>query len=120
MALKEFKFKGKSLDELKALSIEEFATLIPSRQRRTIKRGFSDNHKKLLQKIEKKDNVKTHIRDMIIFPSMVGKTVQIHTGKSFQAITFTDEMIGHCFGEFALTRKRAAHTSMGVTNKPKK
>jgi len=120
MALKEFKFKSKTLPELQQLSIAEMAELLPSRQRRTIKRGFSDAHVKLMAKIEKKNNVKTHLRDMIIFPSFVGKTVQIHTGKTFLAVTFTSDMIGHYFGEFALTRKRAVHTSVGVTNKPKK
>jgi small subunit ribosomal protein S19 len=120
MALKIFKFKNKTLEELKAMNIDEFSTLLPSRQRRSIRRGLSDEKKKLLMKIEKKNNVKTHRRDMIIFPSMIGKTVQIHTGKTFQAVTFTEEMLGHYFGEYALTRKRAVHTSMGVTNKPKK
>lgn len=120
MALKEFKFKSKSLEELKKLSISELSEILPSRQRRSIKRGFSDEKKKLIKKIENKNNVKTHRRDMIILPSMVGKTVQIYTGKEFKAVLFTEEMIGHFFGEFALTRKRATHTTMGVTNKPKK
>ena len=120
MALKEFKFKSKTLSELQAMSIAELAEIFPSRQRRTIKRGFSDTHKKLIAKIEKKNNVKTHLRDMIVFPNFVGKTVQIHSGKSFVAIIFVPEMIGQYFGEFVLTRKRAMHTSVGVTNKPKK
>ena len=51
MALKEFKFKSKTLSELKDLSITELADFLPSRQRRTIKRGLSDDHKKLLTKI---------------------------------------------------------------------
>ena len=120
MALKEFKFKGKTLEELQVLTLAEIAELLPSRQRRTIQRGFSDNQAKLLAKIEKKDNVKTHSRDMIILPVMVGKTIQIHTGKGFQALTIYGEMIGHYFGEYALTRKKASHTSVGVTNKPKR
>lgn len=120
MALKEFKFKSKTLEELQSLSLGEMAALLPSRQRRTIQRGFSDNHLKLIEKIEKKDNVKTHLRDMIVLPSMIGKTVQVYTGNKFQAITLQEHMIGHYFGEFALTRARAKHTSVGVTNKPKK
>ncbi|MFP4523034.1 MAG: 30S ribosomal protein S19 [Candidatus Nanoarchaeia archaeon] len=119
MALKIFKYRSKTIDELKEMSIPEFAELLPSRQRRSIKRGFSDEKKKLLEKIEKKDNVKTHERDMIIFPFMVGKTIQVHTGKGFQAVMITEEMIGHFLGEFALTRKRATHTNIGVTTKPK-
>ena len=79
-----------------------------------------NSKEQLIAKIEKKDRVKTHLRDMFIFPTMVGRTVQIHNGKDYIAVTFTEEMIGHFFGEFALTRKKAAHTSMGVTVKPKK
>ena len=120
MALKEFKYRSKTLPELQEMSINELAELFPSRQRRSIKRGLSDTHKKLMDKIINKNNVKTHLRDMIVFPKFVGKTVQIHNGKSFSAVTFTEDMIGHYFGEFALTRKRATHTSVGVTNKPKK
>lgn len=120
MALKEFKFKSKTLDELKELSTAEFVGLLPTRQRRAYRRGYSDEKQKLIAKIEKKDHVKTHIRDMIVLPRMVGKTVQIHTGKVFQAIIFTEDMLGHSFGEYALTRKKAVHTNIGVTNKPKK
>ncbi|MBN1175226.1 30S ribosomal protein S19 [Candidatus Woesearchaeota archaeon] len=120
MALKIFKFKNKTIEELKALSIAEFVELLPSRQRRSYTRGFSDEKKKLIKKLEKKNNVKTHLRDMIVLPIMVGKTVQIHNGKGFEAIVIQNEMIGHFLGEFALTRKKANHTSVGVTNKPKK
>lgn len=120
MALKEFKFKSKTIEELKALSVAEFVELLPSRHRRNYIRGFSDEKVKFMKKLEKKNNVKTHLRDMVVLPFMVGKTVQIHTGKGFQATVIQPEMIGHYFGELALTRKRAMHTSVGVTNKPKK
>ncbi len=120
MALKEFKFKNKTIEELKQLSIAEFAELLPARQRRSIKRGFSEEKKHFLAKIEKKDHVKTHLRDMIILPNMVGKTIHIHTGKTFLQILIADEMVGHFLGEYALTRKKATHTNIGVTNKPKK
>lgn len=120
MALKIFKYRGKTLEELQALSHDEFALLLPTRQRRSYKRGLSDEKKKLIDKVQKKDRVKTHLRDMIIFPFMVGKTILVHNGKEYVGVTITQEMIGHFLGEFALTRKKAAHTSMGVTNKPKK
>lgn len=120
MALKEFKFKSYTLEQLKEMSTKEFFELLPARQRRSFTRGFDDNKQKLIKKIEKKNNVKTHARDMIILPQMVGKTVQIHNGKSFQAVVIVEEMIGHYFGEYALTRARAKHTNIGVTNKPKK
>ena len=78
----EFTYRGKTLEDLKKLSIEEFATLVPSRQRRTIQRGFSEEHKKLLHKIKIKDpNIRTHLRDMIVLPEMIGMKINIHSGK---------------------------------------
>ena len=120
MALKIFKFQSKTIEELKELSISEFAALLPSRQRRSLKRGLSDDQKKLLTKLDKKGSAKTHLRNMIILPQMVGKTVQVYTGKSFESIIIKEEMIGHFLGEFAFTRKKATHTNIGVTTKPKK
>lgn len=113
-------YRSKSLEELKAMSLKELAEILPARQRRTIKKGFSDEHKHLREKIKKKDNVRTHLRDMIILPEMVGRTVKIYSGKEFEPRTIQEDMIGHYFGEYVLTRKRATHTSVGVTNKPKK
>jgi small subunit ribosomal protein S19 len=114
MAKKEFTYKGKTLDELKAMSLNEFAEIANARVRRIIARGLRDEDKKLLEKLRKKDNVKTHRREMIILPEMVGKTIQIYNGKSFKAITIAPEMIGHYLGEFALTRNRVSHNAPGV------
>lgn len=111
---KEFTYRGKKLEELQTLSLKELAGLFPSRQRRKILRGLSDEEKRLIEKIEKKNDVKTHLRDMIILPKMVGKTIRIHTGKDFQMVQIQEEMIGHYFGEFALTRKRSSHNAPGV------
>jgi len=114
MAKKIFTYRGKTLEELKKLSIKELSDLFPSRQRRKIKRGLSDNEKNLLVKLRKKDIVKTHLRDMIIFPEMVGKTLKVHTGKEYIQIMITEDMIGYYLGELALTRKRVGHTAPGV------
>ncbi len=114
MAKKIFTYRGKTLDELKTLSIKELAELFPARQRRKIKRGLSDKEKMLVEKLEKKDNVKTHLRQMIVFPKMVGKTLKIHIGKEYVPVTIQEEMIGFYLGELALTRKRVSHAGPGV------
>jgi small subunit ribosomal protein S19 len=114
MAIKEFKFKGKSLEELQTLSVSEFAQIIPSRQRRSLLRGLTDQHKILLKNLEKKDYVKTHCRDMIILPKMVGKRIQVYNGKTFVDIIIQAEMIGHYLGEFSLTRRGVEHHAPGV------
>lgn len=112
---KKFLFKGKTLEELKQMSIEDFAGLVPSRIRRSLKRGFREEHKKLLKNLEKKkNNVKTHCRDMVILPSMVGKTIRVYNGKEFVPVIITEEMLGHFLGEFSLTRKRLKHNAPGV------
>ncbi|MFH1257181.1 MAG: 30S ribosomal protein S19 [Candidatus Diapherotrites archaeon] len=118
---KQFTFRGKTIEELNALSIEEFSKLVTSRARRTLKRK---DFKKFLKKIEKarqakaggKDvkPVKTHRRDTIVVPAMVGLKVGIHAGKEFQTVEITEKMLGHFLGEFALTRKRLLHGKAGI------
>jgi len=115
MAKKEFRYKGKTLEELKKLSINEFAELIPARQRRSIKRGFTEPQKILLKKIRaNKTNIKTHVRDMIILPEMAGVTIAVYNGKEFVRVMINEEMIGHCLGEFTYNRKRIQHSSPGI------
>ena len=111
----EFTFRGKSLEELKKLSQDEFALLVPSRQRRTLQRGLSEDHKKLLHKVKIKDpNIRTHLRDMIVLPEMIGMKIAIHSGKEFMPIDILPEMMGHYFGEFVLTRKKVSHGAAGI------
>ncbi len=115
MAIKEFKYRGKSLDELKKLSIKDLALLLPSRERRKIKRGFTDAEKAFLEKLQSKSKkIETHCRDMVVLPIMVGRLISVHTGKEFKDFEVTAEMIGHRLGEFALTRSRVAHNAPGI------
>lgn len=112
---KEFKYRGKSTDELKTMSLDEFAKLIPSRERRKLKRGFTDVEKKFLAKLQtSKKPVKTHCRDIIIIPEMIGKAVKVHNGKEWVDVSIIAEMAGHRLGEFALTRKSIKHSSPGI------
>lgn len=115
MVKKEFTYKGKKLDELKAMGLKEFAELLPARQRRSINRGLTDQQKILLNNIKKKKtNIETHCRDMIILPEMIGILVKVHNGKQFTPVKIEDEMIGHYLGEFVMTRKRLEHSAPGV------
>lgn len=114
MAKKEFTYRGKSISELKEMADSEFLRLLPSRQRRSLRRGYTDLQKTFMKKFKKKDSVRTHCRDIIVLPEMIGKTAQIHNGKEFVKITFEPEMLGLFFGELVLTRKRVAHSNPGV------
>jgi small subunit ribosomal protein S19 len=112
---KEFFYHGKSVQDVVKMSIEDFAKLVPSRERRKIKRGFTEVEKKLLadMKASPKD-VKTHARDMIILPEMIGKTIKVYNGKEWVQLIIEPELLGHRLGEFALTRKQVRHSAPGI------
>ena len=118
--VKEFKYRGKSLKELKQMQLQELADILSARARRTIKRGLTETQKKLLAKIEqvqsgkRKKPVKTHCRDMVVLPEMVGKIILVHNGKEFVRVEVKPEMIGHRLGEFAQTRTFIKHSGPGV------
>lgn len=115
MAKKEFTYRGNTLEELQKMSVEEFAKIAPSRARRSLLRGFTDEQKKLLKSLKvKKDNIKTKVRDMVIIPSLIGKTIFIHRGNSYERILILPEMAGHYLGEFTYNRKRVAHSAPGI------
>ena len=74
--------------------------------------------KKLLEKIRKnkgKDKLlRTHAREMVIVPEMIGAKIGIYTGKEYKSVILTESMIGHVLGEFALTRNRVQHSAPGI------
>ncbi len=113
-----FTYRGYTLEELQKMSLEEFAKIVKARIRRKLFRGFTEAEKKLLQRIRKYRGknkfIKTHCRDMVILPEMVGLTIGVHNGKEFVPVKITPEMIGHRLGEFALTRKQVKHSAPGI------
>ena len=120
---KEFTYKGYTLDELRQMSMDDFIKILPSRQRRSLLRGLSDDQKKLIEKLRDVKNksgdgekivVKTHCRDAVILPEMVGITVLVHNGKEFAPVEITATKIGHVLGEFAITNKKVAHGMPGI------
>lgn len=113
MAKKEYLFRGKNLEELQELTIDQLADLFPSRERRTLKR-LDEQKKAVLEKLETRDKIKTHERELIILPTMVGKTIGVHNGKEFVEVHVQPEMIGMRLGQLSLTRRRMAHSGPGV------
>jgi len=59
-----------------------------------------------------RNTVKIWSRGSVILPAFVGKTVEVHQGKNFVRLLVTEDMIGHKFGEFALTRKACDHKKL--------
>jgi len=114
---KEQIYRGKSLEELKALDVRESAKFLPSNSRRAIMRNF-DSIQKFIKRCEKKSarnkRIRTHLRDLIIVPKLVGSTIGVHNGKAFQEVSIVIEMIGHRLGEFAPSRGKVNHGSAGL------
>ncbi len=111
----EFTMKGKTVEEIKKMSLEDFSKLLSSRDRRALKNGFTEEQKKLLLRIRKKPKsfLKTHSRDMVIIPELIGLKIGIHNGKEFVQVEIKPEMLGHRLGEFALTRRKIEHSAPG-------
>ena len=89
--------------------------LFSSRVRRKMMRsnGFKGTYLKFLEKVktaklnvvpgEKPTTVKTHLRNCIIMPEMVGGMVAVYNGKEFKEFEIKFDMIGRYLGEFSIT-----------------
>ena len=116
---KKFLFRGHDIDDLKAMSQDEFTDLLLSRQRRSLRRGLNPAKKKLLERVKKANSgqsvkLRTHSRDMVVTPQMVDLTIEVHNGKEFVRVPIQPEMIGHFLGEFAPTRRNVNHGTPGM------
>ena len=118
--VRQFLYKGISEAELSELSLDDFKKLVPSRIRRSLERGFTPQQKTFLKRIKKiKDKgitkpLKTHCRNIVIVPQMLGVTLMIHNGKDYIPVEINVEKLGHFLGEFTLTRRRISHSAPGV------
>jgi small subunit ribosomal protein S19 len=114
---KEFTYKGKTIEELKTLDLREFAKFLTAREKRSVLRQAEKIEmflKKNEKKILKNKPIRTHERELIIVPKMIGWQVGIYNGKEFTPIKITEEMLTHRLGEFAMTRKKVEHSAPGI------
>ena len=114
---KEIFHRGKSIEFLKGLDVRESAKYMTARSRRTILRHFEviENFiKRCEEKIAKEKKIKTHLRDIVIVPKMIGMTIGVYNGKSFTDVLITQFMLGHRLGEFSPTRSKVAHGAAGI------
>ena len=117
---RKVQYRGKTLEDLRQMTADEFSKLFKSRARRALRRA-SVRYRNLLEKVkkvgggEKNDKViKTHLRDAVILPDWVGLKFGVHNGKEFKTVEIKMEMIGHRLGEFSHTTGRVAHSGPGV------
>lgn len=123
LSRQRFHYRGFTLEELKKMSMDQFIELLPARARRSLKRGLPPRQKKLLKRLRRAYRAKkrgkdlltrTHIRDMIIFPEIVGLKIGIYNGIEYKVVEIKPSMIGHYLGEFSLTRNRVQHGTPGI------
>jgi len=118
--VKKFDYQGIDLTELEKIPMEKLFQLFPARARRSLTRGITDSKRKLIEEIKLakagklKNPVRTHLRDLIILPYMVGVQVNVFSGKEFVAVNISPEMISHYLGEYVITNKRVSHGAPGV------
>lgn len=115
--MREKKFYGLTLEQLKALPLKDVTNYMSARSRRSIVRHpemVEKFVKSAEEKISRKKKIRTHLRDLIIVPKMVGMNIQIYNGKTFEDVAIDIEMIGHRLGEFALTRQKVNHSAAGI------
>ncbi|MFQ6129614.1 MAG: 30S ribosomal protein S19 [Candidatus Hadarchaeaceae archaeon] len=118
---KKFTFRGYSIEELQKLPLDDFAKLLPARQRRSLIRGLTPKEKKLIERVRRaretgktENPIRTHCREMIILPEMVGLKFGVYNGKEFIVVEVKPEMVGHHLGEFSQTRKKVTHGTPGI------
>lgn len=90
-AFRKFSYRGVELDALLDMPNEDFMALVHARARRRFQRGLKRKPMALIKKLrkakkeappnEKPAMVKTHLRDMIVVPEMVGSVLGIYNGK---------------------------------------
>ncbi|MEM3399665.1 MAG: 30S ribosomal protein S19 [Candidatus Micrarchaeia archaeon] len=119
---RRLKFRGKTLEELKMLTINEFAKFLDARARRYIKKA-PVSYRNLIEKVKriterkqegKEKIIKTHVREAVILPSWVGLKFGVHNGKEFKVFEITFDMVGRRLGEFSHTTGRVIHSGPGV------
>jgi len=121
---RKFSYRGIDLEDLLDLSTVQFVELVHCRARRKFNRGLKRKPMGLIKKLrksraeaapmEKPEAVKTHLRDMIIVPEMIGSVVGVYNGKTFNNVEIKPEMIGHYLGEFSMTYKPVKHGRPGI------
>lgn len=116
---RKFLYRGMETEQLKQLSWEDFLKILPSTSRRSLKRmGFQI--KLFLEKFRKHKLTnsgkayKTHTREMVIVPEMLGEKLSVYNGKTWSEFLVGPEMLGHRLGEYSVTIKQVHHSGPGV------
>ncbi|EGF80189.1 hypothetical protein BATDEDRAFT_88603 [Batrachochytrium dendrobatidis JAM81] len=123
-SFRKFSYRGVDLEQLLDLSSEQLMELVHARARRRFQRGLKRKPMGLIKKLrkakkdappnEKPAAVKTHLRNMIVVPEMIGSIVGIYNGKTFNQVELKPEMVGHYLAEFSISYKPVKHGRPGI------
>ncbi|GMH44849.1 hypothetical protein BSKO_12801 [Bryopsis sp. KO-2023] len=121
---RKFSYRGVDLDQLLDMTGDDLIELFHARARRRFHRGLKRKPLTLIKKLrkakkeappgEKPNPVRTHLRDMIIVPEMIGSIVGVYNGKTFNQVEIKPEMVGHYLGEFSISYRPVKHGRPGI------
>ncbi|WVZ56642.1 hypothetical protein U9M48_007138 [Paspalum notatum var. saurae] len=123
---RKYSYRGVDLDALLDMSTDDLVQLFPARARRrqVFQRGLKRKPMALIKKLrkakkdapagEKPEPVRTHLRNMIIVPEMIGSIIGVYNGKTFNQVEIKPEMIGHYLAEFSISYKPVKHGRPGI------
>jgi small subunit ribosomal protein S15e len=122
---RRYTYKGIDLEDLVKLPRESFIKMLGSRQRRRlVGREVPHKYIRFYKKCvaakkdvplgEKPKAVKTHLRNAIILPELVGSVVGIYSGRAFIPVEIKPDMIGRYLAEFSITYKPVKHGRPGI------
>merc|ERR1712000_364015 len=121
---RKYSYRGIDLEKLLDMSNQDLMELFRARARRKFSRGIKRAPITLLKKLrkakretaygEKPEAVKTHLRNMVIVPEMIGSVVAVYNGKQFINVEIKPDMIGHYLAQFSITYKPIRHGRPGA------
>lgn len=122
---KKLTFRGLELEQILDLSKEELMKFVNARARRRMRRGLLKRKENALIKkliaakaacgpLDRPEPIKTHLRNMIIVPEMIGAQVAVYNGKVFNIVMVTADMVGMYLGEFSITYRPVRHGRPGI------
>mmetsp|Transcript_58298 Transcript_58298/g.162513 ORF Transcript_58298/g.162513 Transcript_58298/m.162513 type:complete len:153 (+) Transcript_58298:64-522(+) len=121
---KKLTFRGLELEKVLDLSHDELLNVVHARARRRMQRGLKRKPMALIKKLrkakqaagplEKPEIIKTHLRNMIIVPEMIGSMVAVYNGKVFNIVEIKMDMVGYYLGEFSITYRPVRHGRPGI------
>eukprot|EP00890_Picochlorum_soloecismus_P002686 jgi/Picsp_1/3418/NSC_06256-R1_40s ribosomal protein s15 len=124
-SFRKYSYRGVDLEQLLDMNTDELVELYGARQRRRFQRGLNRKCMALIKKLrkarkaaegsgEKPEPVRTHLRNMVIIPEMIGSVVGVYNGKTFNQVEIRPDMLGHYLAEYSISYKPVRHGRPGI------